>query len=264
MTDTSSGPKKQAVPLGRRRRISFARQLMVDVMAFADSVPAVAVERTMNLDKVAQARQSNPDRPPWSGIFAKAFGIVAQEIPALRSAYISVPIPHIFEYAETFAFIAQELEVSGEETVIPVRIRSPETTPLNGFRFKIEEMYHADLWSQDYYRSLRRVGYLPVFLRRIVWWTVLNVPRLRKRCFGTFVVTSIGGFGSDSLHARAAISPLLTYGTIGDDGRVKVRLFFDHRILDGAKAARALLRLENVLLGQIHDELRHAECESGV
>jgi len=175
-----------------------------------------------------------------------------------------VPIPHIFEYAETFAFIAQELEVSGEETVIPVRIRSPETTPLNSFRFKIEEMYHADLWSHDYYRSLRRVGYLPVFLRRIVWWTVLNVPRLRKRCFGTFIVTSIGSFGSDSLHARGAISPLLTYGTISNDGRVKVRLFFDHRILDGAKAARALLRLENVLLGQIHDELRHAQCGSGV
>jgi hypothetical protein len=35
-----------------------------------------------------------------------------------------------------------------------------------------------------------------------------------------------------------------------------VRLAFDHRVLDGALAAEALLQLETVLLGQILDEVR--------
>ena len=48
----------------------------------------------------------------------------------------------------------------------------------------------------------------------------------------------------------------LTYGIIGRDGRVPVRLIYDHRVLDGATVARALAKLEETLNGASVQELQ--------
>jgi pyruvate/2-oxoglutarate dehydrogenase complex dihydrolipoamide acyltransferase (E2) component len=37
---------------------------------------------------------------------------------------------------------------------------------------------------------------------------------------------------------------------------VNVRIIYDHRVMDGADVARALIRLEEVLNGEIVDELK--------
>ena len=54
--------------------------------------------------------------------------------------------------------------------------------------------------------------------------------------------------------------PVLTaslhYGLFDDDGNLDVRLTFDHRVLDGAAAARCLVALEQTLLGDILAELQ--------
>jgi hypothetical protein len=252
MTDT----KRDEHTLGERRPITFARQLMIDLMAFSRSIPLIALERSMSLKSVAEAREGCPERPPWSGIFAKAFGLVAQEMRPLRRAYITAPIPYIFEYDETAVTIAHEVELEGDRTVLPVRISGPEKWPLAGFRFKLDEIDHPNVWDSHFFRNLRRMGYLPWPLRRLVWWSVLNIPRLRKRCFGTFVITSVGELGADCLNPRSPVSPLLTYGPIDGHGMVTVRLLFDHRLFDAATAARALARLEEILTGRIQDELR--------
>jgi hypothetical protein len=48
----------------------------------------------------------------------------------------------------------------------------------------------------------------------------------------------------------------LTYGVFAEDGSVTVRLFYDHRVLDGVQPARALQDLEQTLCGPILEELR--------
>jgi hypothetical protein len=62
--------------------------------------------------------------------------------------------------------------------------------------------------------------------------------------------------GAESLHPLTPLTTALNYGVIGPDGRVDVRLVYDHRVLDGATVARALARLEEVLNGTIAAELR--------
>jgi hypothetical protein len=42
---------------------------------------------------------------------------------------------------------------------------------------------------------------------------------------------------------------------IGRDGRVAVRIIYDHRVMDGGTVARALQRLESVLNEDIAAEL---------
>lgn len=213
------------------------------------------MERTMRLHSVIKARAKHPERPPWSAVFAKGFGLVAKEIAPLRQVYLTVPMPHIFEYQESFVSIAYETIIEGESIVLPVRIRSPDKVPITGFRHKIDEMQNDYLGRRGFYRILQITSYLPAVLRRPIWWIALNVPHLRKRFFGTFAITSVGFLGANMLTPIAPFTSLLTYGPIQDDGQLTVRLLFDHRLYDGATAARALTRLEEILVGCVCEEL---------
>ena len=47
----------------------------------------------------------------------------------------------------------------------------------------------------------------------------------------------------------------LNYGVVADDGAVDVRLTYDHRVLDGGTAARALAEVEAAMNGPILAEL---------
>jgi hypothetical protein len=240
---------------GARRRISRSRQTIIDLVYFSRSIPLVGIERSMSFGKLAMARQSHPERPPWSALFAKAFALVADEVAALRQIYFSFPIPYLYEYEENVVSIAKELEFGDETGVLPVRIRSPDKLPLAAIRHKIDELDDAQLWQRGFYRTLAITNYLPFFLRRPIWWIALNNPRFRKRFFGTFAISSVGALGADAVLGLTPFTSFLTYGPLGDDGKVKVRLFFDHRVYDGATAARVLARLEETLLGPIYEEI---------
>jgi hypothetical protein len=93
-------------------------------------------------------------------------------------------------------------------------------------------------------------------LRRLGLWLGLNLARTRPGQFGTFGLSVYSALGSESLHPISPLTTTLTYGVIGADGAVDVRLVYDHRVLDGATVARALARLEAELTGAILDELR--------
>jgi hypothetical protein len=87
-------------------------------------------------------------------------------------------------------------------------------------------------------------------------WFGLNLPRSRPAQFGTFGLTVYSGLGAESLHPLSPLTTTLTYGVIGADGTVDVRVVYDHRVLDGATVARALALLEAELTGAVCDELR--------
>jgi hypothetical protein len=89
-------------------------------------------------------------------------------------------------------------------------------------------------------------------------WLGLNLPRLRSHHFGTFGLSTYSSLGAESLHPISPVTTTLTYGPIGRDGGVNVRLIYDHRVLDGATVARALGGLEAALTGPVLVELREA------
>jgi pyruvate/2-oxoglutarate dehydrogenase complex dihydrolipoamide acyltransferase (E2) component len=86
-------------------------------------------------------------------------------------------------------------------------------------------------------------------------WLGLNLPRTRPGQFGTFGLSVYSSLGAESLHPLSPLTTTLNYGVIEPDGTVCVRLIYDHRVLDGAMAARALGKLEDVLNGPILNEL---------
>ena len=116
------------------------------------------------------------------------------------------------------------------------------------------------------FRRQNELSWLPLPLRRFVWWMNLNTlgPK-RSRRIGTFSISTLAGQGAwnrfhPSIHATS-----LTYGPLNDRGEAVVTLICDHRVLDGMLAAQVITRLEAALCGPIARELASlAEARGGV
>jgi hypothetical protein len=237
------------VPLSRPRR------LIADLMHFAAAVPSIPVQRRMNLATVAAARRACAERPPWAAVFVKGLTLVAAEAPPLRRAYCKLLAPHLYEYPASVASVAVERDYQGERAVLVMLVKDPARRSVAELGRMIRNAATAPVAAiKDFRRALRVAG-LPRPVRRLLWWAGLNTGRLRANYFGTFGVSAYPALGAESLHPLSPLTATLTYGLMDADGRVDVRLVYDHRVMDGATVARALVRLEAVLNTTIAGEL---------
>lgn len=241
--------KGRSIPLSRPRRV------ITDLMHFAAGVPSVPVQRRVDVSRVAAGRESRPDRPAWTGIFTKAYALVADEFPELRRAYCKVPWPHLYEYPASVANVMVEREYDGERAVLGLKVKDPSRRSLADLCGRIRWAATAPVESIRCLRRPLTLARLPRPVRRAVWWAGLNVGRWRAKHFGTFAVSVYSALGAESLHPLSPLTTTLNYGVIGADGAVDVRAAYDHRVMDGATVARALARLEEVLNTTIVEEL---------
>jgi pyruvate/2-oxoglutarate dehydrogenase complex dihydrolipoamide acyltransferase (E2) component len=85
----------------------------------------------------------------------------------------------------------------------------------------------------------------------------LNVSGAKRaKRLGTFGLTSYGALGAEQMHPISPLSTTFTFGPIDDEGRVCIKIIYDHRVLDGAYVARRLRDVEEAMAGPIFDELR--------
>jgi hypothetical protein len=249
--------KARAAPYqARRLGLSIPRRIITDLMRISADVPYVAAQRRMDLRELVAARRAHPERPSWLALFAKAFAIVCRERRQLRQAYVAFPWPHLCEYTETVASIAMEREFLGDTGVLPIRIRDPESVPVGYLSQLIRHYRQAPLEEMRFFRQLIWVERCPLLVRKAIWRTIANLARLRKHFFGTFALTSTAALGAEIAMPRAPQTTTLTYGMLDQDGNILVRLMYDHRVFDGALAARILVRLEEVLKERMLQELR--------
>jgi len=233
------------------------RQNVIDLLHFSRKIPSIPVQRRMNLGPVVAARQLSQPRPSWTALFIKAYGRVCIEFPELRRAYLTFPFARIYEHPESAALVAVEREYEGSKALLFFQIRAPECESIARIDTRMKDARVMPLSAFHSFRMMRRTRWLPGFLRRFIWYMSLNLFGTRRvREFGTFGVSVYSSLGADSLHPISPLTTLLNYGPIAQDGSVDVRLIYDHRVMDGATIARALARLEAVLLTEIVDELK--------
>jgi len=241
---------------GRSIALSKPRRIVIDLLHFARTVPSLPVQMRMQLGAVVAARKACRERPQWSAIFIKAYALVAQDMPVLRRAYIKVPWPHLYEYPSASASLMIEREYQGEHGLFSLLIKDAAARSLNELCGLVRIGTDAPLDDvKDFRRALRVAGW-PRFFRRPLWWVGLNIGRQRGNYFGTFGLSVYSALNVDSLHPLSPLTTVLNYGHIGNDGGVNVRIIYDHRVMDGTDVARALIRLEQVLNGEIVDELK--------
>ena len=109
----------------------------------------------------------------------------------------------------------------------------------------------------DAFRFIVRFYRLPRPIRRALWWYIINFRGRRKAQFlGTFGVSVYSALVAESLHPLSPLTTTLNYGVIGPDGRVPVRIVYDHRVMDGAVVGYTLLEMEQALHHDVVAELR--------
>ena len=79
--------------------------------------------------------------------------------------------------------------------------------------------------------------------------------RLRCHNFGTFSVTSTASQGAGLVCLLPILTSAVHYGLFDDQGRLDVRITWDHRVMDGAILARAMTDLESILNRDLVREL---------
>ena len=241
---------------GRRIPLSLPRRFICDLMHASRRVPTVTFERRMDLSPLVTAR-ARLDRPPaWSLIFAKAFALVAANRPELRRAYLPLPRPHLWQAAASVASIAFERDYAGEPAVFFGQVTTPDTQPLAELAARLHEWKTRPLGDLRNCRRLLAYARLPLVARRFLWWYATSWSgKLKARNFGTFGVSLTGSAGATATNLIAPLTASINAGVIRRDGSVDMRLHFDHRVLDGMPAARALEEFEDVLRTEIVAEL---------
>jgi hypothetical protein len=97
---------------------------------------------------------------------------------------------------------------------------------------------------------------LPVPIRQAGWWFVKNTSGVRHaETLGTFGVSSLAGWGALDAMPLSVWTMALSYGPLSRDGSMDVCLRYDPRVRDAVTVARALADLEDVLTGEIVNEL---------
>ncbi len=249
---------------GVTKRVSVARRLIIDLLHFARRVPSLPVERTMELGDLRKLRAKFLERPCWTALFIRAFGLLAVEFPALRTSYLGWPYTRFFEHNRSVASVTIEKEVEGQPAILFLKIRNPEHLTISKIEERIFEAKSMPATHFAHFRLALGVSKLPKFVRRLVWWFALDWSgKVRARKFGTFGFSTYVGHGAEALHPISPLTATLNIGPMSPTGTIRVRIIYDHRVCDGSLVARALERLEEILKKEIFFELDQMNFETG-
>lgn len=238
---------------GKTKPISLARRLVIDLMHA--SVPLVAVERTLHLERLVKARAALAVRPGWSAIMAKGLGIVARDEPWLRTLLLKWPWARFYELPKSVVLVALVRDDFDDGVPIMMKLGAADERPLAALEADMQRAKTAPIADVPSFARTARVARLPLLLRRLLWAITLNSGRMRSNRFGTLWITSLASLGSETVTARTPGPTLISYGLVHPDHSMKIRMHWDHRVYDGVVATRALIRLEQVLNNEIADEL---------
>lgn len=242
---------------GRYLSVSPFRRLVADLMLLSQKVPSVTAERYMNLGELIAARQTVFPRPTWTGMFTKAFALLARDYPELRQTYLTFPWSRLYQHHRNIATLNVERKVGEESVVLYCLIKSPEHRSLEEIDAIIRHHKEDPIETVRSYRRSMTLARLPRFIRRFVWRTTLSMlGKVRAHHFGTFGLTSVCDQGAGILQLVPLLTSTIFYGLFDKTGGLDVRLAWDHRVFDGAQAARILVDLEATLKREILQEVR--------
>ncbi|MEZ6059582.1 MAG: hypothetical protein R3C19_04400 [Planctomycetaceae bacterium] len=239
---------------GRRFAVPACRRLTWDLLHFNRLVPQCGHDRMCDLSSVAAARASCATRISWPAVFLKAFAVVAQRVPELRQTWYRWPWAHLFQHSRSVGLVTVQRQFRDEPWLFWGRIAAPETLPLSEIQQRIDS-FRSDDPEAVFQRQLQLAA-LPTWLRRMVWWWNLNVATDRRaKRLGTFFLSTLASRGAEIQVPPSIHTACLTYGPLDSDGRCRVTLAYDHRVMDGALIADCLRQVEVTLSTVIREEL---------
>lgn len=232
---------------GMRRSVPRHRRMAIDIAHAALRVPSFPVQRMMQLGLVDKARRSSPTRIGWAALLCHAYSEISQEIAELRDVYVEKPFEYLYRHPNAVASITiNRTDDQGNERLVWGRLSGVQSSTIEQTQQMISDFTKAPLG--DFFRDGLKMENRPKVLRQITWSILMRWSgRRRAKHLGTFSISNLGGWGALNAHHPLVTTTSLSMGPIQDDGQCQVVLLCDHRVIDGALAARIIHLLENRL-----------------
>lgn len=201
----------------------------------------------------------------------KAIAIAQRSHPDTRTAML--PFGRTVVFNNIVAGFTVERMIGEQPTLFFGAIEEPDTKSIAKISEELRSHAESELDKNFHMDLQHKFTRLPWFLRRLILWIGLRSPEMRLKCMGaTFGLSSLGKFG-----LKAIIPPCVSTSTFGigaiekrpvvRDGRIEIRkmmtltLNFDHRIIDGAPAARFLCDIKKLLEGGLEKYIEEELAE---
>ena len=235
--------------------VSGHRGCIADVALVARELPLFPVDRVLRLGAVAEARAAAAIRIGWAAVFLKAYGVVAREMPALRSWFVRGLVPRLATSSASVATLAVNRIDGDDERLCFARLKEPDTLPLPEIQAFVAACSARPV--KEMFKRQLELEMMPGPIRRtILRWNINSTSPKRPSRIGTFSLSTLAGRQAFNRFHPTLCTTSLAYGPLESDGCCLVTLIADHRVLDGAAVARALERLEAVLGSTVTAELR--------
>jgi hypothetical protein len=263
MKPSGHSPSSFILPSRKRSErveLSLGRRLIVEHCHFSGKTTKGVMKREIDISVLLGViADLKTNRPPWTLIFLKAYALIARDLSPLRQSYVILPWPHLSQVEASLGSIPITRDMGGEEILMMALFPHPEAMPLGELSSQLQAMKTKPIAEIASFRRALATAKLPLLFRRLAFWLALNVPRQRRRHFGTFAISNTGE--AEIVYAVHPLTALLTFGQIPKPGTrtgtcVEITLSFDHRVFDGMMATRVLKEVEAALNGPIADELR--------
>ena len=246
-----------SLPVVTTSRLPAGRGAVNDVAVLGRAIPLFPVDREMRLAVLADARSAAPRRIGWAACFLKAYALVARELPPLRSWLVRGLTSRLATSSQSVATLAvNRPDDQGSDRLFFARLPAPDALPLVAIQAFIDR--HAAAPIDEVFRRQLELEMVPGWLRRtILRWNMNSTSPKRPGRIGTFSMSSLAGFAAGNHFHPTLCTTSLCQGPLDDAGRCRVTVIADHRVLDGATVARAIQRLEELLVREIAAELRN-------
>jgi hypothetical protein len=244
-------------------KLSPGRKMVLELLHHARKVPSIPVARELNVAAVLEQRSTLAQRPSWTAIFLRAYGLVCRDFAELRRVFVPYPFARLYEHPFSYGAVVVERELDDEPILLAAKILKPENKTLQVVDQCLKRLKTAPLHEISEFRQLLRFGKVPGFLRRFVFWHSLYWSgAVRARRFGTFMLSSYGNLGAEQIHPITPLTSLFTFGPIAADGRVIAKIIYDHRVMDGRRVATALAMLEEVMCRDVLREMLQSPAQA--
>ena len=238
-----------------RMRVPQSRALVSDILHFDRSIPSCAQDRFMPLGELEDLRSALPVRISWPVLLLKGFGAVTARHGRLRQTWRTFPWSHLYQHQASAGTICVSRHFRADDWLFWARFRNPSATPLVELQERLDAFAQRPV--EKVFRQQLTLSRLPTLARRLIWWCLLNLSgEKRATRIGTFSISSVAGCGAEIQRPPGFVTSVLTIGPINDEGRSRITISYDHRVMDGGFVAQWLEELESELQGPIKAELK--------
>ena len=242
----------------RWKSLSPGRVLVSDFTTFANRLPLIPLLREFDLPELDKLRRKVRPRISWTAMMMKAYATVARHRPELRQIYMSRPYAHIYEHPSSIAQLTITREVEGETQLCFARFCEPDNCSLIYLQRRYEFFRRAPIEDIKQFRHQIRFASLPSLIRKPLWRLLTNWWGSRRAVnIGTFGMSlSQGMYETKGTFHLGPMTTIIGYELLPKQGKSRITMTFDHRVLDGAVATDILEEVCQTLRSNIATELK--------